>query len=150
MEELLEGIETRNIPAHAPIEQRWSASSSSYMSPAYGPLDGLHSWVGIINYLPSGTTASPEQEMLQRQNITALFNGPYCDLMRTVGMNVNATSHWAKLEPPQSLWKLIDLHLFLSTRFPLHKFNEWRAQLDPNNILASPLLNMLLGTPRSR
>ena len=150
MEQLLEGIESRSIPAHAPIEQRWSASSSSYMSPAYGPPDGLHSWVGIINYLPStdGTLTSPEQEMLQRQKITAVFTGPYCDLMRQVGQTVNATSHWAKLEAPKSLWDLIDLQLFLNTRFPLDRFNAWRGQLDPKNILGSPLLNMLLGKPK--
>lgn len=37
MEKLMEGIEANMIPAHAPIEQRWSASSSSLMSPAHGP-----------------------------------------------------------------------------------------------------------------
>ena len=150
MEQLLEGIESKNIPAHAPIEQRWSASSSSYMSPAYGPSDGLHSWVGIINYLPPicGTSATPEQKMLQRQKITALFTGPYCDLMHNVGTEVNATSHWAKLEPPKSLWDLIDLQLFLNTRFPLDKFNAWRGRLDPKNILASPVLTILLGKPK--
>ncbi len=46
MENLLERIETEKIPAHAPIEQRWSASSSSFMSPAHGPQEGLHCWVG--------------------------------------------------------------------------------------------------------
>jgi L-galactono-1,4-lactone dehydrogenase len=148
MEQLLTGIEERSIPAPAPLEQRWSASSSSYMSPAYGPADGLHSWVGIINYLPPGAT--PEQEMLQRQAITALFLGPYCDLMRSVGKEFNATSHWAKLEPPKSVWQLVDLQLFLTTRFPLERFNQWRAELDPKNILASPLLNLLLGKPEPK
>ena len=46
MEELLERIESEKIPAHAPIEQRWSASSSSLMSPAHGDPGGLHCWVG--------------------------------------------------------------------------------------------------------
>lgn len=150
MEKLLEGIESQNIPAHAPIEQRWSASSSSYMSPAFGPSNGLHSWVGIINYLPSsdGTSTTHEQEMLQRQDITALFTGPYCDLMRQVGQEFNATSHWAKLEAPKSLWDLVDLQILLNTRFPLDKFNAWRGQLDPKNILGSPLLDVLLGKPK--
>jgi L-galactono-1,4-lactone dehydrogenase len=148
MEQLLEGIEKLSIPAHSPIEQRWSASSSSYMSPAYGPSNGLHSWVGIINYLPSSTT--PEKEMLQRQDITALFTGPYCDLMRTIGNDVDATSHWAKLEPPKSVWKLVDLQLFLNNRFPLEKFNAWRSQLDPKNILSSPLINLILGKPERK
>jgi L-galactono-1,4-lactone dehydrogenase len=147
MEQLLENIESMNIPAHAPIEQRWSASSSSYMSPTYGPSNGLHSWVGIINYLPCSGILTPEEEMLRRQDITTMFTGPYCDLMRKVGKEYNATSHWAKLEVPKSLWDLIDLQLYLNERFPLDKFNMWRKQLDPNNILASPSLSTLLGKP---
>lgn len=140
MEKLLLGIEERNIPAHSPIEQRWTASSSSLMSPAHGPSDGLHSWVGIINYLPS-------ENELQRRQITEVFTGTYCDLMRSVGAEVNATSHWAKLERPSDLWKLVDLQLFLQSRFPLEKFNQQRALYDPKNILANPMINMTLGTP---
>lgn len=46
MQDLLDNIERKKIPAHAPIEQRWSANSTSIMSPAHG-LDGsLHCWVG--------------------------------------------------------------------------------------------------------
>lgn len=141
MEKLLEGIEERGIPAHSPIEQRWTASSSSLMSPAHGPPDGLHSWVGIINYFPS-------DDERQRRQITELFSGRYCDLMRDVGMGVNATSHWAKLERPSSFWKVIDLQLFLQSRFPIHKFNNARAYYDPKNILSSPLIDMVLGRPK--
>jgi FAD/FMN-containing dehydrogenases len=46
METLLDKIESGMIPAHAPIEQRWSAGSASLMSPAHGPDEGLHCWVG--------------------------------------------------------------------------------------------------------
>ena len=141
IEKLLAGIEERGIPAHSPIEQRWTASSSSLMSPAHGAPDGIHSWVGIINYLPSDNE-------LQRRQITELFTGKYCDLMRSVGTEFNATSHWAKIERPSELWKLIDLQLFLQERFPLVKFNKLRATYDPKNILASPLINLTLGTPR--
>jgi L-galactono-1,4-lactone dehydrogenase len=149
MEQLLRGIEEEAmIPAPAPLEQRWSAASSSYMSPAYGPPDGVHSWVGIIQYLPPGAT--PEQELLQRQEITALFLGPYCDLLRSVGREFDAASHWAKLEPPRSVWQLVDLQLSLARRFPLERFNHWRAELDPKNILASPLMNLLLGKPEPK
>ena len=138
MEHLLTGIEDRMIPAHSPIEQRWSASSSSPMSPAHGPPDGLHSWVGIINYLPS-------ENEYQRREITELFKGKYCDLMRDVGLDVGAASHWAKLEKPQSVWKLVDLHLFLQNRFPLKDFNALRLKYDPKNILGSPLIDMIFG-----
>jgi L-galactono-1,4-lactone dehydrogenase len=71
MRELLSHIESAEVPAHSPIEQRWTASSSSPMSPAAAgpgsqralPADTVHSWVGIIMYLP---TEDPQQ----RQAIT--------------------------------------------------------------------------------
>lgn len=141
MEKLLNGIEEHGIPAHSPIEQRWSASSSSLMSPAHGPADGLHSWVGIINYLPS-------EDERQRREITEQFRGRYCDLMRDVGADVHATSNWAKLERPNSLWKLVDLQLSLQKRFPLQHFNSLRAVYDPKNILSSPLIDLFLGKPK--
>ncbi len=142
MERLLEGIEENKIPAHAPIEQRWSASSSSLMSPAHGPKDGLHTWVGIINYLPS-------EDAKQREQITELFTGRYCDLVRSVGRPMKVVSHWAKLEEPQSVWKAVDLKMLYQDRFPVTDFNKARAELDPKNILASPLLDLVLGVPKS-
>jgi L-galactono-1,4-lactone dehydrogenase len=140
MERLMAGIESQEIPAHSPIEQRWSASSSSLMSPAHGPPDGLHSYVGIINYLPT----DDEQ---QRQEISQGFSGRYCDLVRAVGKPVQAVSHWAKLEEPRSVWEAVDLKLLLQDRYPVMQFNEARAKLDPKNILASPLINTALGIP---
>ena len=145
MKQLLDGIESMNITAHSPIEQRWSASSSSIMSPAYGPSNGLHSWVGIINYLPPAST--PEIEQQQRNDITNMFRGPYYDLMQSVCMDYDAVSHWAKLEAPKSFWDFVAIRTVLSKRYPLEKFNFWRAQLDPKNILANPLINCCLGEP---
>jgi len=140
MEELLAGIEREGIPAPAPIEQRWSASSSSLMSPAYGAPQGLHSWVGIIHYLPS-------EDEYQRQSITKSFTGKYCDLMREIGQNYSATSHWAKLEIPKSIWQLVDLRLFMEARFPVHLFNDARAKLDPKSILSNKTIDLALGKP---
>lgn len=142
MERLLEGIEKHKIPAHAPIEQRWTASSSSLMSPAHGPPEGMHSWVGIINYLPSDDPG-------QREAITKLFTGEYSDLVRKVGRPMQAVSHWAKLEMPQSVWKAVDLKLIYQERFPVEDFNKARAKLDPKNILSSPLLNLVFGVPKN-
>eukprot|EP00965_Chrysotila_dentata_P028548 948349-Pleurochrysis_carterae.AAC.1 len=66
MLELLDLIEQKQLPAPAPIEQRWTSSSSSPMSPAHSPSpDDLHSWVGIIMYLP--------EEEVQREAITKTF-----------------------------------------------------------------------------
>lgn len=140
MIELLDKIEENNIPAHSPIEQRWSASSSSPMSPAHGPPDGLFTWVGIINYLPSD---DPDQ----RKAITKLFTGQYCDLVRNIGRPMKAVSHWAKLEEPQSIWKTVELKSLYLERFPIAEFDAARGLYDPKNILSSPLLNGVLGKP---
>jgi L-galactono-1,4-lactone dehydrogenase len=141
MSDLLREIEEKNIPAHSPIEQRWSLSSSSPMSPAHGPPGGLHTWVGIINYLPS-------EDPDQRHAITELFTGTYCDLVRNIGRPLKAVSHWAKLEEPKSVWKAVELKSLYLKRFPLAEFNEVRGMYDPKNILSSPLLNLVLGTPQ--
>ena len=80
MHELLQQLEADNIPAPSPIEQRWSAPSSSPMSPvaSTGDPDALHSWVGIIMYLPT-------EEKRARQAITDRYESclpcvPFCFL----------------------------------------------------------------------
>ena len=143
MKQLLEGIEERKIPAHSPIEQRWSAASSSFMSPAHGAADGLFSWVGIINYLPLDNDR-------QRREITDVFKGPYCDLMRSVCLPFTAVSHWAKLEQPSSIWKLVDTQILLQSKYPVDAFNQLRSIYDPKNIMANQLMNMALGDPRGK
>merc|ERR1711871_1113194 len=54
MQAILRKIEQEELPAPAPIEQRWTARSSAKMSPAHS-LDPSEcfSWVGIIMYLPT-------------------------------------------------------------------------------------------------
>jgi hypothetical protein len=75
MGELLGMIEARGLPAPAPIEQRWSASSSSPMSPAYSTdLKTVHSWVGIIMYLPT-------DDEKQRGDISKAF-GQYSKMVQ--------------------------------------------------------------------
>jgi len=140
MEELLRKIEENNIPAHSPIEQRWSCGSSSPMSPAAGSSESLYTWVGIINYLPSD---DPDQ----RRAITELFKTDYTDLVRHIGRPLKAVSHWAKLEEPTSVWKAVELKSLYLERFPLTEFNVARGMYDPENILANPLLNLVLGKP---
>jgi len=141
MEDLLNKIETESIPAHAPIEQRWSASSSSYMSPAHGTERGLHCWVGIIMYLPS-------DDEKEREEITNRFKGQYCDLAREVGAPFGAVSHWGKLEMPTSGEHFLKLRSLMETRYPLRKFNTARMFYDPKNILGNDLINVVLGTPK--
>ena len=141
MEKLLRGIEEQGIAAPAPIEQRWSASSSSLMSPAHGPPGGLHSWIGIIMYLPLENEG-------QRRDITEAFTTQYSDLMRKIGSEHNYASHWAKLETPRSVWDLVDLQLHYAQRYPLELFHQLRDILDPKRILSTPLLDMALGKKR--
>ena len=59
MADLMKALEENNVPSPGPIEQRWSSSSSADMSPAASPegLDHVHSWVGIIMYLPEDDPA---------------------------------------------------------------------------------------------
>ena len=140
LEHLLQGIEDQNIPAHSPIEQRWSASSSSLMSPVHGDETSLHTWVGIIMYLP---LADDER---QRREITARFTGEYCSLMRQLGADVHMASHWAKLEIPTNVWQLVDLQHDLKKRYPIRLFQKAREMLDPKDILGNPLINLALGS----
>lgn len=142
VEQLLQGIEEQNIPAHSPIEQRWSASSSSLMSPVHGDADdgSLHTWVGIIMYLP---LADDER---QRRAITERFTGEYCALMRQLGSDVNMASHWAKLEIPTNMWHLVDLQHNLKKRYPIRLFEKARQMLDPKDILGNPMINLAFGS----
>ena len=140
MMDLLRKIEENNIPAHSPIEQRWTCGSSSPMSPASGTADDLYTWVGIINYLPS-------EDPKQREAITHLFNTDYTDLVRHIGRPLKSVSHWAKLEEPTSVWKAVELKTLYLERFPLSEFNMMRGIYDPDNILSNPLLDLVIGKP---
>lgn len=137
MEELMQILEKENIPAPAPIEQRWTAHSKSVMSPAYSPAEGdIFSWVGIIMYLP--TTDSR-----QRKQITEEFfhyrNLTYARLWD----RYSAYEHWAKIEVPKDKEELEALQVRLRKKFPVDAFNKARAELDPNHILSNNMLDKL-------
>jgi len=142
MEELLANIEREGIPAHPPIEQRWSASSSSRMSPAYGEVGagGLFCWVGVIMYLPL------ENESL-RSAITHLFRHQYSSLVKRVGTPLNAVSHWGKLEMPTSPEDYLRLRESTLKRYPVEEFNRARRRFDPKGILGNRLMEVVLGSP---
>merc|ERR1711865_37604 len=99
MQELLQMIEVKQIPAPAPIEQRWSSSSSSRMSPAatggggYTTMDDVHSWVGIIMYLPT-------DDATQRTDITEAFFNYKKECAGSPWGRYGAQEHWAKIEVP--------------------------------------------------
>jgi L-galactono-1,4-lactone dehydrogenase len=169
---LLALIEKAGIPAPSPIEQRWTASSSALMSPAYAvQSDGeeIFSWVGVIMYLP------PNQTEHQRVAIKARFS-EYLELIQPLLEEYNAHAHWAKIEIPvcasstasdvtpqagDNSWydffagqkavaplsfedKMDTLRFRLASRYPIKEFNAYRSALDPHNILSNRLVDELI------
>jgi L-galactono-1,4-lactone dehydrogenase len=174
MAELLDLVRREGIPAPSPIEQRWTAGSSSPMSPAsrFGgtageeeaddeeaanwrsaaavaasgasAADAVHSWVGVIMYLP---TSDPEQ----RDAITKAFRTRYAARVVEKQMmpRYGAAWHWAKIEPPSTgdAGDLRRMRLALARRYPLAEFNALRGELDPKNVLGNELVDGLIGLP---
>nr|UER43480.1 L-galactono-1,4-lactone dehydrogenase [Viscum album] len=137
IEELKQLIEKEEIPAPAPIEQRWTARSRSLMSPASSTKeDAIFSWVGIIMYLPT-------MDAHQRQEITeAFFN--YREITQSqLWDQYSAIEHWAKIEVPKDKEKLEALQERLKKRFPVDLYNKARNELDPNRILSNEMLEKL-------
>nr|WKK54373.1 eAncGLDH [synthetic construct] len=138
MEELMRLIDKEGIPAPAPIEQRWTASSKSPMSPASSSSpDSIFSWVGIIMYLPTADEA-------QRKAITEAFR-QYRKLTQTrLWDQYSAHEHWAKIEVPEDKEELAALQERLRKRFPgVDAFNKARRELDPNRILSNDMIDKL-------
>ncbi|KAB2608343.1 L-galactono-1,4-lactone dehydrogenase [Pyrus ussuriensis x Pyrus communis] len=137
IEGLKQLIEKVEIPAPAPIEQRWTACTKSPMSPASSTReDDVFSWVGIIMYLP---TTDPRQ----RKEITEEFFH-YRRLTQTqLWDKYSAYEHWAKIEVPKDKDELAALQDRLRKRFPVDAYNKARRELDPNRILSINKLEKL-------
>merc|ERR1712087_673924 len=134
MAELLALIERRGLPAPSPIEQRWTLRSSSPMSPAHSEReDDLHSWVGIIMYLP--------EEELQREAITKQFWNYNAMCRQELWPKFGAHQHWAKIELPEDVAEATWVKRRLQERFPVKEFNETRRMLDPKGILSNKMVD---------
>lgn len=134
MEALLHEIKKAGIPAHSPIEQRWTSGSSSAMSPAAGPPDSVHCWVGVIMYLPD--------DPAKREQVTEAFR-KYTRLVQDKLMpRFNATWHWAKLEPDNA--DLAQLRKRIDARFPSRLLAMYRNLLDPKDVLGNEWLDKVL------
>ncbi|TYZ60861.1 hypothetical protein PybrP1_011454 [[Pythium] brassicae (nom. inval.)] len=136
MEKLLKRIDAEDIPAHAPIEQRWTAASKSSLSPASSSNpDQVFSWVGVILYLPTA-------EENARRAITKRFHefyAMYRDFMEPYG----ATEHWAKIEWPRDPIERQQMRDRLKRRYPLEKFKQTRDEVDPHHILSNHIVDEL-------
>eukprot|EP00904_Undaria_pinnatifida_P005032 jgi/Undpi1/1659/HiC_scaffold_11.g05049.m1 len=145
MTELMSLIETEGVPAPAPIEQRWTASSSSRMSPAHDKKspETLFSWVGVIMYLPA-------DDMDARNRVADAFLS-YRDLCKaSLWDRYDCVVHWAKLEKPRSEKEAKDTRARLQRRFPMAGFNSLRTLLDPKNIMANDHIDACFGQTENR
>ena len=160
---LLALLKANGLPAPSPIEQRWTARSESFMSPAYSTdPDQIFSWVGVIMYLPP--TASDEQ----RAEIGRTFRA-YAEVMEPLLEENTAQIHWAKLEVPnsqavttvsassralhaynardeqlakESLQKRIGaMRKRLAAKYPLDDFIALKDALDPQNVLSTEVVD---------
>jgi L-galactono-1,4-lactone dehydrogenase len=169
VQSLLALVEKAGIPAPSPFEQRWTASSTSPMSPAYSdnPKE-VFSWLGIIMYLP------PSQTPEQRAKISARFR-EFCAMAQPLMDEYNAHAHWAKIELPTENLKhesspqppsssssfsapmdddyndtstntISHMKRRIADKFPVDEFNAYRKAIDPNNILGNTLIDELFGS----
>jgi L-galactono-1,4-lactone dehydrogenase len=152
VEKILRDVaEGRGLPSPAPIEQRWTAASSSPLSPAsierWGapeagsesgetPDDAIFSWIGIIQYMPK------DDDLAQRAAVTAAFKKNYeGECRKTVWPEFRAAQHWAKIETdtlsPTERRRAGEM---LARDFDLATYEQVRGVLDPQGILANDRL----------
>jgi L-galactono-1,4-lactone dehydrogenase len=150
MMKLLRLIQKHQIPAPAPIEQRWTSGSSSIMSPVYrkpGSLsaaEDVFSWVGIIMYLPTTDEHT-------RTSISKEF-WHYKSLCSDLWQEYDAAEHWAKIEVPSPLYmepqlaaKYKDFVLQrVRSKFPLEEFRRSHELLDPKRIMTNRFIDELV------
>jgi L-galactono-1,4-lactone dehydrogenase len=142
MDDLLSLVEKNNVAAPAPIEQRWTASSAAPMSPAYSSDPSkVHSWVGIIMYLPT-------DEPTTRAAISSAFQGFTSLCERQLMGKYHAKWHWAKLELGEDRERLEWVRRYLKEHYDVQRFNLVRHALDPENNLGNDWLNAVLPLTR--
>ncbi|CAB4286503.1 unnamed protein product [Prunus armeniaca] len=137
IEDVKQLIEKNEVPAPAPIEQRWTACTKSPMSPASSTKDDdIFSWVGIIMYLPT-------TDARQRKEITEEFFHYRRLTQVQLWDKYSAYEHWAKIEVPKDKEELASLQARLRKRFPVDAYNKARKELDPSRILSNNKLEKL-------
>ena len=140
IDELLDAIESRGIPAPAPIEQRWTCGSPSAMSPVAGNPGDLFSWVGIVMYVPDANSPT------SAETVSDAFQKYATVLTHDLAPRFNAAEHWAKITALSSFGLKVKRQE-LCQRFPVAEWQSARALLDPKNLLGNRFLNSLLPHP---
>eukprot|EP00238_Polyblepharides_amylifera_P002554 CAMPEP_0196572266 /NCGR_PEP_ID=MMETSP1081-20130531/2344_1 /TAXON_ID=36882 /ORGANISM="Pyramimonas amylifera, Strain CCMP720" /LENGTH=515 /DNA_ID=CAMNT_0041889525 /DNA_START=412 /DNA_END=1959 /DNA_ORIENTATION=+ len=144
MTSLLALIETENVPAPAPLEQRWSCGSDAPLSlasargeaPVGGAQAALHCWVGIIMYLPTS-------DSVQRAKITQEFNQYKRMCSEQIWEKYDAFEHWAKIEMHEDKHSAQNLTERLALRFPLFLLNTAREYFDPKRVLSNKIIDSI-------
>lgn len=136
VEKLLERVSAEDIPAHSPIEQRWTSRSQSPMSPAASAkADQLFCWVGVIMYLPSPVDSV-------NQSIEETFHR-YYETYQDFMVPYGAVEHWAKIEWSTDEAKREAMRDRLAKRYPLDRFKKARDEVDPHHILSNHIVDEL-------
>jgi len=153
IKKLYDIIEHEKIPAASPIEQRWTSSSRSPMSPAYStdPAD-IHSWVGIIMYLPTEEELGPGANVSAiRDRITAEFDRYRMLCERHLWKEYSAKEHWAKIALPENDEAIAAKRHHLAKSFGsdnIKQFVALRNLFDPRGILGNELVDTLVSNER--
>ncbi|RHY34915.1 hypothetical protein DYB32_000588 [Aphanomyces invadans] len=143
MDALLARIQADQVPAHTPIEQRWTARSRAALSPAQSTdAAAVFSWVGIILYLQDGGDEAPGA-----RDATRKYFGKYSNLLEDVMAPYGATEHWAKLEVTSKSADEIDaIRQRLRARFAAWEaFKALRDEWDPHHVLSNEIVDVLMG-----
>lgn len=133
---ILQIIKEEKLPAPGPIEHRFTAPSSSVMSPAYckpneNNENRVFSWIGVIMYL----TNKDQQE---RDQVSTNFNR-YCNMISSTKIfnDANSKVHWAKLEIPDDKDDLEKLRKKIKRQYDLDAFNQAREESDKDSKLSN-------------
>ena len=137
MVNLLDAVESRGLPAPAPVEQRWTCGSPSAMSPVAGGPSDLFSWVGIVMYVPDSDSPKKVEQVRDAFNTYASL------LTEELAPRYNAAEHWAKIMP-SSRFGVSVKRKELECRFPIAERQAARSMLDPKGILSNGLLTDLI------
>ena len=147
--DLKHDLEAAGLPAPAPIEQRWTASSTSPMSPAFSEdANAIFTWVGGIMYMPDGD--ENDNDARTREQVTQTFR-QYMKVMNALSERYSAHAHWAKIELPQEeevdyFLNVLKMKRRLKEKYPVDAFNRARGKLDPKGILSNAMMDTLFGT----
>ena len=106
------------------------------MSPSAGSPNSLHSWVGIIMYLPTTVEA-------EREDITNAFTEYGYKEFDALGDKYELRTHWAKIEVPEDIRRLDKTRTKLREHYPVKEFNAARKYLDPYGVFTNGIIASL-------